>query len=125
MDAEELNRLSKKIIGIAIDVHKELGPGFSEKIYSRALEIELGGKGFSFIKEKEVKIVYNGTYLGNQRIDYLIEEELILELKATPEINSAHEAQILSYLKVGGKKLGLILNFGRPILEIKRLVNKL
>jgi GxxExxY protein len=125
MNVDELNRLSKKIIGIAIDIHKELGPGFNERIYSRALEIELKKERFSFVKEKEVKIAYKGVYLGNQRIDYLIEEELILELKAVPEINNAHQAQLLSYLKVGGKKLGLIFNFGKPVLEIKRLVNKL
>jgi GxxExxY protein len=124
MDKDELNRLSKKVIGIAIDIHKQLGPGFAEKIYSRALEIEFREESISFIKEKEIRIAYKKIFLGKQRIDYLIEDELIVELKSVPGINCVHEAQLLSYIKVNDNRLGLILNFGRPVLEIKRLVNK-
>lgn len=122
MNAHELNKLSKKIIGIAINVHKVLGPGFVEKVYSKALEIELKEEKIDFIKERSIRVVYKDHFLGEHKLDYLIENELVLELKAVPEINKAHEAQLLSYLKVSNKRLGLILNFGKPTLEIKRLV---
>jgi GxxExxY protein len=124
MTKKELNELSKKVIGIAIDVHKTLGPGFTEKIYQQALAYEFTQAGIKFAKEVIIKVKYNSLNLGNQRIDFLIENEIILELKAVNTMVRVHQAQLLSYLKTSDKRLGLLLNFAKSILEIKRVVNK-
>ena len=124
MEAKELNGLSNKIIGIAIEVHKELKAGFNEKIYQRALEEEFIKHNINFEREKVIRVEYKNKFIGEQRIDFLIESELILELKSIERIGNIHIAQILSYLKSLDKRLGLILNFGETKLGIKRVVNK-
>jgi len=124
VETKELNDLSNKIIGIAIEVHKELKAGFNEKIYQRALEEELIKHNINFEREKVIKVEYKNKFIGEQRIDFLIENELILELKSIERIGNIHIAQILSYLKSLDKRLGLILNFGETKLGIKRVVNK-
>jgi GxxExxY protein len=124
MDNHQLNDLSKKIIGIAIEIHKELGPGFNEKIYGRAFGIELKNNDIVCQSEKTINISFKTRQLGTMKLDYLIENELVIELKSVPEICRPHEAQLLSYLRASDKRLGLILNFGKPVLEIKRLVNR-
>lgn len=122
MNAEQINELSNKIIGYGIKIHKTLGPGFVEKIYAKALVCEFKKNRINFTQEKSIKIKYDNTLLGEHRLDFLIEDEIILEIKAVFEINNFHMAQILSYLKATNKKLGLILNFSRSKLEIKRVV---
>ncbi len=122
MNAEQINELSNKIIGYAIQIHKTLGPGFVERIYAKALAHEFKKNRINFTQEKSIKIKYDSTLLGEHRLDFLIEDEVILEIKAVFEINNFHMAQILSYLKATNKKLGLILNFSRSKLEIKRVV---
>ncbi|MFC1510947.1 GxxExxY protein [Candidatus Margulisiibacteriota bacterium] len=124
MKREELDKLAKQIIGIAIEIHKILGPGFVEKIYAKALAYELSKNKMRFSKEKVIRVKYKDLLLGDQRVDFLIEDSLILELKAVSAINDIHLAQILSYLKAADKRLGLILNFARGTLEIKRVANK-
>jgi len=124
MNRTQLNNLSKKIIGIAIDIHKKLGPGFVEKIYEKALIHELEKRKFKFTAQAIIKVKYDNLLLGNQRVDFLIENEIIIELKAVSELNKIHEAQMLSYLKTADKRLGLILNFASTTLEIRRVVNK-
>ena len=121
--AKELNELSHRIIGIAIDVHKKLGPGFQEKIYEQALLKEFEKAGVQFEKQKIIRVEYNGTGLGNQRVDLLVDDEIIVELKACNKIIPLFRDQVISYLKTTDKRLGLILNFGRSKLEIKRVVN--
>jgi GxxExxY protein len=121
--ADELNDLSYRIIGIAIEVHKKLGPGFQEKIYEEALLKEFEKSSIEFEKQKVVRVDYDGFGLGNQRIDLLINGEIILEIKTCTKIIPIHRDQVISYLKTADKKLGLILNFGRSKLEIKRVVN--
>jgi GxxExxY protein len=121
--ADELNDLSRRIIGIAIEVHKKLGPGFREKIYEEALLKEFETSNIEFAKEKIVRVDYDGQSLGNQRIDLLVDDEVILEIKACTKIIPIHRDQVISYLKTTDKRLGLILNFGRSKLEIKRVVN--
>ena len=121
--AEELNDLSNHIIGIAIDIHKKLGPGFQEKIYEEALLKEFGKAEIGFEKQKVVRVDYDGESLGNQRIDLVVDEEIILEIKACTKIIPIHRDQVISYLKTANKRLGLILNFGRSKLEIKRVVH--
>lgn len=118
---EELSELTGLIIGAAIEVHKALGPGFSEEIYAKALRHELQDRGIPFAVEAPFQVRYRGQTIGSRRIDLLVGDEVIVELKVVDE-NSAHVAQTLSYLKVSGKKLGLILNFGKSRLGIKRVV---
>ena len=124
MTNEELDKLSNKIIGIAIKIHKKLGPGFVEKIYERALAYEFEKEGVSFDQQKVIRVKYEDVELGNQRVDFIVEDALILELKVASKIIGIHQDQVISYLKASDKTLGLILNFGRKRLEIKRLVNK-
>jgi len=121
--AKELNNLSNRVIGIAIDIHKKLGPGFQEKIYEEALLREFRKAGIGFERQKVVRVDYDGQGLGNQRIDLLVDYEVILETKARAKIIPIHRHQVISYLKTANKKLGLILNFGRSKLEIKRVVH--
>jgi GxxExxY protein len=121
--AEELNDLSNRIIGIAIDIHKKLGPGFQEKIYEEALLTEFKKATIGFERQKVVRVDYEGQGLGNQRIDLILDGEVILEIKACTKIIQIHRDQVISYLKTADKKLGLILNFGRSKLEIKRVVH--
>lgn len=120
--ADELNDLSNRIIGIAIDIHKKLGPGFQEKIYEEGLLKEFQKSGIGFEKQKVVRVEYDGMNLGNQRIDLLVDGEVIVEIKACTKIIPLHRDQVISYLKTANKRLGLILNFGRSKLEIKRVV---
>lgn len=115
--------LTEKIIKIAIDIHKNLGPGFVEKIYQRALYLELKNSKLGFTREKKLSIYYKKVNLGYETVDFEIEGKVLIEVKAVSEINDIHRAQLLSYLKSSGCKVGLILNFARPTLEIKRIIN--
>jgi GxxExxY protein len=124
MTKEGLNELSNKVIGLAIKAHKALGPGFIERIYEKALAYEFTNENIRFANQAIIKVNYQNVHLGNQRIDFMVEEEIILELKSVSEINNIHMAQLLSYLKTSNKKLGLILNFAKVTLDIKRVVNK-
>lgn len=125
MNKEELNRLSNKVIGIAINIHKKIGPGFPEKIYQRILAKELEKINLGTKIEKKIEIIWDKQIIGYQYIDLLVENELIIEIKINPEITDLYKAQLLSYLKASNKKLGLIISFGDKIIQIKRIVNKL
>ncbi|OGH13879.1 MAG: hypothetical protein A2860_04030 [Candidatus Levybacteria bacterium RIFCSPHIGHO2_01_FULL_37_33] len=117
------SELTDKIIKMAIDVHKTLGRGFVEKIYQRALYLEFKKSGLRFNRERKVSIVYRGTNLGYEQVDFDIENKVLVEVKAVSQINEIHIAQVISYLKASGRKVGLILNFAKPKLEIKRVIN--
>lgn len=124
MSREKLNKLTDRIIGISIDAHKFLGPGFIEKVYEKALAIEFKENKIRYSRQKEIEVKYrNNMLLGKQRVDFIVEDEVILELKAVSAIMDLHKAQMLSYLKTMDKRVGLILNFARPTLDIKRVVN--
>ena len=122
-DKHQFEELSRKIIGAAIKVHKELGPGFLENIYEEALKIEFSECNLYFNSQKEIKIKYFGTEIGTHRLDLLVEKKIIVELKAVKEFSDIHFAQLRSYLKATGLKVGLLLNFAKPTIEIKRIVN--
>jgi len=125
--AEE-NVLSEKIIGAAIEVHRELGPGLLESVYEAALFHELTDQGLLVRKQVPVDVIYKGQQLAvGFRIDLLVEEKVVIELKAISAIENIHLAQILTYLKLSNLKLGLILNFNVKYLKdgIKRVVNGL
>ena len=115
--------LSKKIIGAAIEVHAALGPGFLETIYEEAFKIELQEQGLNYECQKEIKVEYLGVQIGMHRLDLIVENQVIVELKAVKELNEIHFAQLLSYLKASGTRIGLLLNFAKPRLEIRRVVN--
>lgn len=125
MDADQLNKISGKIINAAYKVSNTLGVGFLEKVYENALMIELKKDGLQAEQQKPVKIYYQDEIIGDYYADILVENEIILELKACKKIEDLHLAQCLNYLKATGLKLGLMLNFGNPRVEIKRVVNNL
>ena len=115
--------LSKKIIGAAIEVHRALGPGFLESVYEAALKVEFSEHGFNFDYQKEIKIEYLGVVVGVHRLDLLVENKIIVELKTVTELSDIHFAQLRSYLKATGLKVGLLLNFSKPTLEVRRVIN--
>jgi len=119
----QFEELSRKIIGASIEVHTSLGPGFLENIYEAALKVELKKHCIQFESQKEIKIDYLGVIVGTHRLDLVVEDQIIVELKAVKELAEIHFAQLRSYLKATGLKVGLLLNFAKPTLEIKRIVN--
>ena len=114
---------SRKVIGAAIQVHRRLGPGFLESIYEEALKVELTEHGLHYDSQKEVKIEYLGVEVGTHRLDLLVEDAIIVELKVVTELSGIHLAQLRSYLKATDLRVGLLLNFAKPTLEVKRVVN--
>lgn len=116
--------ISSQIIGAAIEVHRALGPGFLEKIYQEALCLELHHHGIRFERERAVVVWYRGVPIPGQRIDLIVEDCVLVELKATARIDTAHEAKVISYLRTTGLRLGLLLNFtGTTMKEgLKRIV---
>jgi len=116
--------LTSKIIGAAIKVHKELGSAYEEKIYQRALQVEFRKVGVNAVREQEVEIRYSGISVGKKKLDFVIDNKIVIELKKADDINKVHIAQVASYLEALGLKLGLILNFGLPKLQIKRVIAK-
>ena len=120
------NELSKRIIGCAIEVHKQLGPGLLESAYQECLYYELILAGLKVQKEKPMPIVYKEVKLDHgYRIDLLVEDKVVIEIKTIDAFNDVHTAQVLTYLKPGNYKLGLLLNFQITVLKdgIKRVIN--
>ncbi len=114
----EYEDLTQKIIGCAIKVHKELGPGLLESAYEECLAYELENIGLKIERQKPVPVVYREIKLDcGYRIDILVEDKIVLELKTVDEFNPVHEAQIITYLKFSGKKIGLLINFN--VLKLK------
>jgi GxxExxY protein len=119
---EEINDdLTYRIIGCAMKVHSILGNGFQEIIYQRALAIELEKQGLGFQRELEMPLFYDGINIGSRRVDFLVENQVMVELKALVKMEDVHLAQGLNYLVAFKVDLGLLLNFGAQSLEIKRL----
>ena len=112
-----------KVIGCAMDVHRRLGPGFQEYIYHRALEKEFKLQNVSFGNEYEIKIFYKGEQIGLRRVDFLVEKIIPVEIKAVSELTDTNLAQSKNYLEAGGIEIGLLINFGSPSLQFKRLIN--
>ncbi|HEY4745502.1 MAG TPA: GxxExxY protein [Desulfuromonadaceae bacterium] len=111
------SELTEKIIGCAIEVHRNLGPGLLESVYERALCHEFNERGMHYECQKIIPIDYKGTNLGEFRLDLLVEEKIIVELKAVERDEPVFKAQLLSYLKLTGKQLGLLINFNVPLLK--------
>lgn len=120
------NEISKKIIGCGIEVHKQLGPGLLESAYQECLLYELKQAGLKVRKEKPMPIVYKEVRLDHgYRIDLLVEEKVVIEIKTVEAFTDVHTAQVLTYLRLGDYKLGLLLNFHVTMLKrgIKRIIN--
>jgi GxxExxY protein len=123
----ELNALAERVIGAAIAVHRELGPGFLERSYEAALLYELELRGLSASQQVEVGVQYKGIALPAQRLDLVVEGKIVLELKAVESVSDVYLAQLVSYLRAGGFALGILLNFNVPVLKdgiFRRLNNK-
>jgi len=114
--------LSYSLVGVAMEVHKILGPGFLEKTYQKAFETELKAQKIPFIAQKKIKIFYRNVDLGFQVLDLVIDEKIIIEIKAVSEILPIHQAQLMSYLKATDHELGILINFGSKSLQYKRIV---
>lgn len=122
------NAISKIIVDASLCVHRSLGPGLLEKVYQECLCYELKQRGLFVEKEKSMPVVYNELIIENAyRIDLLVEKKVVVELKSVAELADVHLAQTLTYLKLGGCKLGLLINFNVPYLKmgIRRVVNGL
>ena len=117
-----LSKITSRIIAAATQVHRNLGPGFEEVIYQRALALELQAQGLEFSREVWIDVIYRDVKVGKKRVDFII-EDVMVEIKAHSELQDVHYVQALSYLKASGYKVGLLLNFGAPRLQIKRLAN--
>ena len=126
MDADErrleINRITEKIIGCVHRVSNTLGSGFLEKVYENALAIELRESGLNVEQQHAIKVFYNNALVGDFAADLLIENCVIVELKAAKTLDDVHSAQCLNYLKATGLKVCLLVNFGRPRADIKRIV---
>ena len=124
--SEALNALSNRVIGAALEVHRVLGPGFLESIYEESLARELELKGISFVAQQQVSVTYKGKQVGEGRLDLLVADSLVVELKAVEVLLPVHTAQLHSYLKATGHKLGLLINFNVPLLRdgIRRVILK-
>jgi len=121
MKYEELTR---RIIGCAMQVHSTLGNGFQEVIYQRCLAIELIENEIGFQRELEMPIFYHNQPVGTRRVDFLVEDKVMVELKALIQLEDVHLAQAINYLEAYNLEVGLLINFGAKSLEFKRLMNK-
>jgi GxxExxY protein len=114
--------ITEKVIGAAFEVHQVLGYGFLEKVYQRAMQVELQRQGIKAELERPIKVHYKGVIVGDYVADMLVGDVVVVELKVAKEYNSEDEAQLLNELKATGTKVGLLINFGRAKVQFKRLV---
>jgi len=105
-----------------MEVHRHLGNGFQEVVYQRALAIELGLRNIYFEREKEMPLSYKGYNIGTRRVDFFIEGKIMLEIKAVIQLEDVHLAQAINYLEAYGMEIGLLINFGSPSLQFKRVM---
>ena len=114
--------LTHKIIGAAMEVHRHLGNGFQEVIYQRALSIELDIRSIAHEREKEMPLKYKGYDIGTRRVDFFVDEKIMVEIKAVKELEDVHLAQAINYLEAYGMEIGLLINFGNTSLQFKRVM---
>ena len=120
----DINDLTESIIGCAIEVHRYLGPGLLEGTYEEAQSIELADAGWKFQRQLMVPVLYKGRKIGEYRLDLLVEDLVVVEIKSVERFDPIFEAQVLTYLRVTGKKVGLLINFNSRLLKdgLKRFV---
>jgi GxxExxY protein len=117
--------LTESIIAAGIEVHRTLGPGYLEKIYENAMVLELGARGHQVARQLDGHVVYRGQAIGKHRLDLLVDDQVVVELKSVEALASVHAAQLRSTLKAAGKKVGLLMNFNQEVLVkgLKRVIN--
>ncbi len=123
MDDNEINRLTHKIIGCAMEVHTILGNGFQEVIYQRALTLEFKMRDIDYEREKEMDIYYKEKHIGTRRVDFFVEKKVMVELKAIENLQGVHKAQAINYCEAYNIKDGLLIHFGGTSLDFKRVYN--
>ncbi len=126
MIPEKLNQITEQVIGAAIEVHKYLGPGLLESAYQKALAYEFDLIKLDYILEKEISVIYKGKNIGKCfRLDFVVSDKVVVELKSVENIIPIHKAQLISYLKLSKLRLGLLINFNVNILKdgVKRIAN--
>jgi GxxExxY protein len=121
---ENINELTDKIIGCAMEVHKQLGNGFQEVVYQRALSIELNMQGVEHVREQEMPLFYKGYDIGTRRVDFFIEGKVMVEIKVLEKLEDVHKAQAINYCEAYNIADGLLINFGGKSLDFKRVYNK-
>lgn len=121
---EDIDKLTHKIIGCAMEVHNQMGNGFQEVIYQRALAIEFGIQGVSFQREMEMNLEYKGEFVGTRRVDFFVEDCVMVEIKAIEHLEGVHKAQAINYCEAYHIADGLLINFGGVRLDFKRVFNK-
>lgn len=119
------SEITHKIIGCAMRVHSILGNGFQEVIYQRSLAIEFSKKDLKFTRELEFPVYYEGNNVGTRRVDFLIEDKIMVEIKAISMLENVHLAQAINYLEAYKLEIGLLINFGAKSLEFKRVINQM
>ena len=119
-----INELTHKIIGCAMEVHRFMGNGFQEVVIQRALSIELGIQGIEHVREKEMPLQYKGCDVGTRRVDFFVEEKVMVEIKAIEKLEEVHKAQAINYCESYNIADGLLINFGGKSLDFKRVYNK-
>lgn len=124
MNNDEINKLTHKIIGCAMEVHNQMGNGFQELVYQRALAIEFSIQGLSFARELEMPLEYKGESVGTRRVDFFVEDKVMVELKAIEKIEGVHKAQAINYCEAYNIADGLLINFGGERLQYHRVFNK-
>ncbi len=117
--------ITGKVIGCAMEVHSYLGNGFQEVIYQRALSLEMQQQGLSFSREHEMQIYYKGVEIGTRRVDFFVEEKVMVEIKAVIQLEDVHLAQAINYLEAYGLEIGLLINFGSRSLQFKRVMKSI
>ncbi len=115
--------LTQRVIRCAMNVHNSLGNGFQEVIYQRALDIEMRLSGLNFVREMEMPIFYREEQIGTRRVDFFVEDKIMVELKAVIKLEDVHLAQAMNYLEAYKMHIGLLINFGSKSLEFKRVHN--
>jgi GxxExxY protein len=116
-DSEALQQLTQKIIGCAIEVHRHLGPGLLEATYEAALSIELSSAGLKHVRQALYPVVYKTQIIGEYRLDLIVEDRVVIEIKSVERFDPIFEAQVLTYLRVTGKRVGLLINFNSRLLK--------
>jgi GxxExxY protein len=120
----EVDALARAVIGAAIEVHRRYGPGLDEALYQNALCVEFRLRDIPYVKEVIIKVEYKGEIIGERRLDFIVGGKLVVELKAVEQLLPLHKAQVLTYLKITGLKLGLLINFNVEVLKhgIRRVI---
>ena len=124
MKFQSIDELTHKIIGCAMEVHHTLGNGFQEVIYQRALVIEFELQGISFVRELEMELKYKNEFVGTRRVDFFVEDKVMVEIKALEKLEAVHKAQAINYCEAYNIADGLLINFGATSLDFKRVFNK-